>query len=139
MPYTDDIKVIRGIVILDEEGNSITKKYYTNDFPTPETQEAFEQQIFKKFKPASVKDDTTIGLLDKYIVIGKAGNDCSVFFYGSESENEMILITAMDGFYEALKLILKDKLDRNEMLKRMPSLFLLMDELCDSGFLLCLC
>ena len=49
----------------------------------------------------------TIGLLDKYVVIGKAGNDCSIFFYGSESENEMILITAMDGFYEALKLILK--------------------------------
>ena len=47
-------------MILDEEGNSITKKYYTNDFPTPETQEAFEQQIFKKFKPASVKDDSRI-------------------------------------------------------------------------------
>lgn len=29
----------------------------------------------------------------------------------------------------------RDKLDRNEMLKRMPSLFLLMDELCDAGLL----
>ena len=28
----------------------------------------------------------------------------------------------------------RDKLDRNEMLKRMPSLFLLMDELCDAGY-----
>ena len=56
----------------------------------------------------------------------------------------MILITAMDGFFEALKLLLKwnlvslvmsrDKLERNEILKKMPSMFLLMDELCDSGF-----
>lgn len=60
MQYTDDIKVVRGIVILDEEGNSITKKYYTNDFPTVEAQEAFEQQIFKKFKPANVKDESRI-------------------------------------------------------------------------------
>ena len=51
---------MRGIVILDEEGNSITKKYYTNDFPTVEAQEAFEQQIFKKFKPANVKDESRI-------------------------------------------------------------------------------
>ena len=55
----------------------------------------------------------------------------------------MILITAMDGFFEALKLMFKsrfvspimarDKIERNEMLKKMPSLFLLMDELCDTG------
>ncbi len=85
----------------------------------------------------------TIGILDRFIVVGKAGSDCSVFFYGSESENEMILITAMDGFFEALKLMFKsrfvspimarDKIERNEMLKKMPSLFLLMDELCDTG------
>ena len=56
---------------------------------------------------AHIECIATIGLLDKYVVIGKAGNDCSIFFYGSDSENGMILITAMDGFYEALKLILK--------------------------------
>ena len=77
--------------------------------------------------------------------MGKAGSDCFVFFYGSENENEMILLTAMDGFFEALKLMLKcsrtdllmcrDKVERNEMLKKMPSLFLLMDELCDTGLL----
>lgn len=87
----------------------------------------------------------TIGILDRYIVVGKAGSDCFVFFYGSENENEMILLTAMDGFFEALKLMLKcgrtdplmrrDKVERNEMLKKMPSLFLLMDELCDTGLL----
>lgn len=49
----------------------------------------------------------TIGILDQYIIVGRAGNDCSVFFFGSEKENEMILITALDGFYEALKLMLK--------------------------------
>ena len=77
--------------------------------------------------------------------MGKAGSDCYVFFYGSENENEMILLTAMDGFFEALKLMMKytstnllihrDKIERNEMLKKMPSLFLLMDELCDTGLL----
>ena len=85
----------------------------------------------------------TIGLLDKFVVIGKAGRDCSIFVYGSDSENEMIMITAMDGFFEAMKILLKcvrcfsvifrDKLERNEMLKKMPSLFLLMDEFCDAG------
>ena len=49
----------------------------------------------------------SIGLLDRYVVVGRAGRDCSIFFYSSEYENEMILITAMDGFYEALKLLLK--------------------------------
>ena len=94
------------------------KKYYTNGFPTSESQTAFEQKIFKKFKPKSNKEDSslwrvaahsvaTIGILDQYIIVGRAGNDCSVFFFGSEKENEMILITAMDGFYEALKLMLK--------------------------------
>ncbi|KNB44545.1 coatomer subunit zeta-3 [Blastocystis sp. subtype 4] len=134
MPYLDNYKVVRGILILDEEGNAIVKKYYTNDFPTAESQTAFEQQVFKKFKPGNSKEDTSIGILDRYVVVGKGGNDCSIFFYGSENENEMILISAMDGFFEALKLLLKDKLERNEILKKMPSMFLLMDELCDAGF-----
>ena len=51
--------MIRGIVILDEEGNAITKKYYTNDFPTTEAQLAFEQKIFKKFRPNATKDDNS--------------------------------------------------------------------------------
>ena len=35
------------------------KKYYTNDFPTAESQTAFEQQVFKKFKPGNSKEDST--------------------------------------------------------------------------------
>ncbi|KAK8818752.1 hypothetical protein WA538_004057 [Blastocystis sp. DL] len=135
MPYSDSYKIVLGILILDEEGNPIVKKYYTNGFPTSESQAAFEQKIFKKFKPSNNKEETTIGILDQYIIVGRAGNDCSVFFFGSEKENEMILITAMDGFYEALKLMLKDKIERNEILKKMPSMFVLMDELCDAGVL----
>lgn len=119
LQYSDSIKVIRGIVILDEEGHAITKKYYTNDFPTAETQDSFEQKIFKKFKPEENKEDSiisgyilkiaTIGLLDKFVVIGKAGRDCSIFVYGSDDENEMIMIAAMDGFFEALKILLKQE------------------------------
>lgn len=45
-------------MILDEEGNAITKKYYTNDFPTAESQSSFEQKLFKKFKPSDNKDDS---------------------------------------------------------------------------------
>ena len=58
LQYSDNIKVVRGILILDEEGNAITKKYYTNDFQTAESQTAFEQKIFKKFKPVDNKDDS---------------------------------------------------------------------------------
>ena len=94
------------------------KKYYTNDFPTVESQEAFEKQVFKSFKPTEVKEDSkwphplsnkiaSIGILDRFVVVGKTGADCSIFMYGAESENEMILITALDGFYEAVKLLLK--------------------------------
>ena len=43
---------------MDEEGNAIVKKYYTNDFPTVESQEAFEKQVFKSFKPTEVKEDS---------------------------------------------------------------------------------
>ena len=46
-------------MILDEEGNAITKKYYINDFPTAEVQQAFEQKIFKKYKPNTTKDDNS--------------------------------------------------------------------------------
>lgn len=83
-----------------------------------EAQNAFEQQVFKSFKPTGAKEDSrmwlflihgiaSIGILDRFVVVGKAGSDCSFFFYGSENENEMILITALDGFYEAVKLLLK--------------------------------
>ena len=58
--YLDNYKVVRGILILDEEGNAIVKKYYTNDFPTAESQTAFEQQVFKKFKPGNSKEDSTV-------------------------------------------------------------------------------
>ena len=58
LQYSDSIKVIRGILILDSEGNAVTKAYYTNDFPTAESQLTFEQKIFKKFKPEENKEDS---------------------------------------------------------------------------------
>ena len=48
-----------------------------------------------------------ISLLDKYIVVSRSGADVTIYFITPETENELIVVEAIEGFYEALRIYFK--------------------------------
>ncbi|KAK8812426.1 hypothetical protein WA158_007660 [Blastocystis sp. Blastoise] len=135
MGYPKNMKLIHGIVIMDDEGRVIVKNYYSDEFKTKSAQDAFEKRLFDKFHNGASKVEVSLGLLDKYIILSRAGADITIFFLIPDNQNELIGVEALDGFYEALNICFKDKVDRAELLKHIPYVYLVMDELCDNGVL----
>lgn len=68
------MKLIHGIVILDEEGRSIVKNYYTDDFASKAAQESFEKKMHEKCHVASAgKND---GMFNLSVLIVWTELDC---------------------------------------------------------------
>lgn len=62
------MKLIHGIVILDEEGRSIVKNYYTDDFASKAVQESFEKKMHEKCHVASAGKNDGMSNLSVLIV-----------------------------------------------------------------------
>ena len=61
-----------------------------------------------------------------------------MYFYvlGSYDENELILLSALNGLYECLGKLLRGQLDRRTLLENLDFVLLTLDELSDDGILL---
>lgn len=78
---------IKGIAILDNDGNRILAKYYDkNVFPTSKEQKAFEKNLFNKTHRANAE----IIMLDGLTCIYKSNVDLFFYVMGSSQENEVI-------------------------------------------------
>lgn len=77
---------VKGIAILDNDGNRILAKYYDkNVFPTSKEQHAFEKNLFKKTHRANGE----IIMLDGLTIIYKSNVDLFFYVMGSSHENEV--------------------------------------------------
>ncbi|CAG8585442.1 6191_t:CDS:2, partial [Cetraspora pellucida] len=92
------------VILLDGEGNRILAKYYGNRnlYPTPKEQKVFEKGLFDKTRRANGE----IILYDNHVVLYRSNID--VFFYvvGSAEENELLLSSILNAFYDAVSSLL---------------------------------
>ncbi len=78
--------MIKGIAILDNDGNRIFAKYYDPDvLPSVKEQKAFEKSLFSKTHRANAE----IIMLDGLTCIYKSNVDLYFYVMGSSSENEV--------------------------------------------------
>ncbi|KAJ3357416.1 Coatomer subunit zeta-1 [Entophlyctis luteolus] len=100
--HTLALYTTKAVIVLDSEGKRLLAKYYAADYPTAKEQRVFEKALFDKTK----KLNSEVVLLDSQIIVYKNSHDVFVYFVGTMDENELILMSALQSFYEALSMLL---------------------------------
>lgn len=154
---------VKGIAILDNDGNRILAKYYDkNIFPTSKEQKAFEKNLFNKTHRANAE----IIMLDGLTCVYKSNVDLFFYVMGSSHENEvcifvrwingikrsissffyrlmcfllqLILMSALQCLYESVSHILRKNVEKRAVLDSLDIVMLALDEICDGGWVYCI-
>jgi len=123
---------IKSVLVLDSEGKRICCKYFTDEYPSVKEQLAFEKNLFQKTYRANAE----ILMWENVIAVYRSSAD--IFFYvtGGYDENELVLVSILNAFYDALAKLLRNQVDKRTMLENLDFVLLALDELVDNGIIL---
>ncbi|KAD3068949.1 hypothetical protein E3N88_36829 [Mikania micrantha] len=127
---------VKNILLLDSEGNRVAVKYYSDDWPTNSSKEAFEKSVFTKTQKINARTEAEIAMFENNIVIYKFAQDLHFFVTGGDNENELIISTVLQGFFDAVGLLLRGNVDKKEALENLDLILLCLDEIVDGGIIL---
>lgn len=111
-------------------------RYYSDDWPTNAAKLAFEKSVFTKTQKTNARTEAEITMIDSYIVVYKFSQDLHFFATGGDNENELILATVLQGFFDSVSLILRNNVDKRAALENLDLIFLCLDEIVDRGLVL---
>eukprot|EP00128_Syssomonas_multiformis_P016880 Colp12_sorted_trinity150504_noHs@9777 len=120
------------ILVLDNDGNRILCKYYDASYPTVKEQRAFEKNLFQKTQRANAE----IIMFDGVTCVYKSNVDLFFYVVGSADENELLLATVLNAFYDALALLLRNQVEKRVVIDNLDGVLLALDEVVDEGVIL---
>ncbi|KAJ1853481.1 Golgi-to-ER vesicle coat component [Coemansia sp. RSA 2703] len=128
---------VRAVIVLDGEGNRLIAKYYTRGpgeqcYKTLKEQKKFESELFAKTK----KTNSQVLLYDGQTVLFTTSSDVYVYLVGDPEENEVMLLAALQGFYEAVSQLVKYDISKRKILDNLDMVVLALDETIDDGIIL---
>ncbi|KAL9271352.1 Coatomer subunit zeta-2-like protein [Drosera capensis] len=135
----DSFPLIKSILLLDSEGKKVAVKYCSDEWPTNAAKLAFEKSVFTKTQKTNARSEdlaAEITLLDNNIIVYKFIEDLHFFVIGGDDENELILDAVLQGFCDAVSLLLRSKVDKYEALENLDVVLLCLDEIIDGGMVL---
>ncbi|KQK05882.1 hypothetical protein BRADI_2g23150v3 [Brachypodium distachyon] len=124
---------VKNILLLDSEGKRVAVKYYTDDWPVLSSKLAFEKSVFVKTQKANSGAEAEIVMFDGHIVVYKFIQDLHFFVTGGDEENELILASVLQGFTDAVDLILRNNVEKRTALENLDLILLCLDEIVDGG------
>ncbi|XP_018729700.2 coatomer subunit zeta-1 isoform X1 [Eucalyptus grandis] len=131
---------VKNVLLLDSEGNRIAAKYYCDDWPTNSTKEAFEKAVFTKTQKTNARTEAEIAMIENNVVVYKFVQNLHFFVTGGEDENELILATVVQGFSDAVGILLstcsRGQVDKREALENLDLILMCLDEIVDGGIIL---
>lgn len=128
--------LIKNILLLDSEGKRVAVKYYCDEWPNLASKLAFEKSVFTKTQRTNARTEAEIGLFDGYIAVYKFVSDLHFYVTGGDDENELILSTVLQGFFDAVSLLLRSNVDKKTVLENLDLVLLCLDEIVDGGIIL---
>ncbi|XP_078181401.1 coatomer subunit zeta-1-like [Carex rostrata] len=112
---------VKNILALDSKGKHVAVKYYTDDWPLLSSKLAFEKSVFTKTMKINARNEGSTILR-------------SVFFVtGGDDENELILASVLQGFFDAVGTILRNNIEKKAALENLDLIYLCLDEVVDGG------
>ncbi|KAI8568278.1 hypothetical protein RHMOL_Rhmol02G0185700 [Rhododendron molle] len=127
---------VKNILLLDSEGKRVAVKYYSDDWPTNSARETFEKAVFTKTQKTNARTEAEITMLESNIIVYKFVQDLHFFVTGGEDENEVILANVLQGFFDAVGLLLRGNVEKKEALENLDLILLCIDEIIDGGIVL---
>ncbi|XP_019190188.1 PREDICTED: coatomer subunit zeta-2-like [Ipomoea nil] len=132
----DSCPSVKNILLLDSEGKRVAVKYYTDEWPSNAAKDAYEKAVFTKTQKTNARTEAEITMFENNIVVYKFVQDLHFFVTGSEDENELILATVLQGFFDAVGILLRGNVDKREALENLDLILLCLDEIVDGGIIL---
>lgn len=127
---------IKNILLLDSEGKRVAVKYYSDDWPTLSAKLGYEKSLFTKTQRISARNEAEIGMFDGYIAVYKFIADLHFYVTGGDDENELVLVTVLQGFFDAVSLLLRHNVEKRTVLENLDLVLLCLDEIVDGGMIL---
>lgn len=127
---------VKNILVLDSEGKRVAVKYYGDEWPSASSKLAFEKSVFVKTQKTGAKAEANVVMFDGYIVVYKFVEDLHFFVTGGDEENELILASVLQGFSDAVDILLRKIVDKRTALENLDLIFLCLDEVVDGGIVL---
>ncbi|CAF0941396.1 unnamed protein product [Adineta steineri] len=124
--------VIKGIIILDNDGNRIFSKYYSQSFSTVKEQKEFEKSLFNK----THKGTGDVILLDNWTIVYRNNVDLLFYVMGSTNENELMLNSVLTCLFDSLSGMLRKNVEKRFLYDNLDLVILTIDEICDEGIIL---
>eukprot|EP01116_Phalansterium_solitarium_P024650 TRINITY_DN9085_c0_g1_i1.p1 TRINITY_DN9085_c0_g1~~TRINITY_DN9085_c0_g1_i1.p1 ORF type:complete len:171 (-),score=61.61 TRINITY_DN9085_c0_g1_i1:205-717(-) len=123
---------VKSVLVLDSEGKRVCAKYYSKDLPTYKEQTAFEKNLWTKTN----RSNAEILLWENVVAVYRTSGDVIFYTTGSYDENELVLLSVLNAFYDAVSKLLRGQVDKLAMLDNLDSVLLALDELIDDGIVL---
>ncbi|KAM0034648.1 putative Longin-like domain superfamily, AP complex, mu/sigma subunit, coatomer subunit zeta protein [Helianthus debilis subsp. tardiflorus] len=128
--------MIKNLLLLDSEGRCVAVKYYTDEWPTNGAKLGFERSVFTKTHKTNARTEAEIVMFENNVVVYKFIQDLHFFVTGGDYENELALAAVLQGFSDAVTLLLRGNVDQREALENLDTIFLCLDEIVDAGLIL---
>ncbi|CAO3630519.1 unnamed protein product [Mucor fragilis] len=123
---------IKAVILLDAEGNRVLAKYYGGENSTLKQQKQFEKGLFDKTKRAQGE----VILYDNQVVLYRSNIDIFFYVVGSMEENELILLSMLNAFYDAVSTLLRYQVEKRSVMDNLDLVILCLDETVDGGIIL---
>ena len=131
-----DIPSIAAVVLLDGDGKRIFGKYFKNSFASIAEELAFEKKLFDKTMRTNAKTEAEIIILDGLVTVYRNTSDVWFYIVGTQTENELILVSVLNSLHEALASLLRASPDKRTLLDNFDTLLIAIDEMVDSGMIM---
>eukprot|EP00873_Tetraselmis_striata_P001506 jgi/Tetstr1/421770/TSEL_012674.t1 len=128
--------VVRNMLLLDSEGKRIAVKYFGDECPNVQAQANYEKSVFAKTSRTNARGEAEIIMFDDVVVVYKFIGDLMFYVTGGSDENEIIMYTVLQAFYESVSLLLRDAVEKKTVLENLDLVLLAMDEIIDGGVIL---
>ncbi|KAF2357129.1 AP complex mu/sigma subunit [Trinorchestia longiramus] len=125
--FEPTLYMIKGMAILDSDGNRMLTKYYDPTiFPTVKEEKKFEKQLFNRA-------NAEITMINRLTCVYRSNVDLYFYVIGSSQENELILQSVLNCLYESVSTILRKNVEKRTLLDNLDIIMLAFDEICDGG------
>ncbi|KAF7726094.1 Golgi-to-ER vesicle coat component [Apophysomyces ossiformis] len=123
---------VKAVILLDAEGNRVLAKYYGSETTSIKEQKAFEKGLFEKTKRAQGE----VILYNNQVILYRSNIDIFFYVVGSLEENELILLSMLNAFYDAVSTVLRFQVEKRLIIDNLDLVVLCLDETVDEGIIL---
>ncbi|KIY99103.1 Coatomer subunit zeta-2 [Monoraphidium neglectum] len=127
---------VKNLLLLDAEGKRIAVKYFSPEWTTVNNQANYEKSVWNKTSRTNARGEAEIVMFDDVLVVYKCLNDLMFYVTGGQDENELILYSVLQAFYESVSILLRQQVDKKTVLENLDLVLLAVDEIVDRGLIL---